>query len=107
MMESFPAVRVTGVLTVKPCGSVADCPSGFVTTTFQAPACFPVRSSVHAIRDDETTETPVATISGCPDLVSRTVAPFWKPVPARSVIWTALPVYPEFGVIPAIAGAGI
>jgi hypothetical protein len=54
-----------------------------------------------------TTITPDATIAGADELLRITVAPFWKPDPARLVIVMELPVSPESGLMPVITGPGL
>ena len=79
-----------------------------VTTTFQAPvAAVDGTATWQAIFVDETITTFVAARSEDPERVSLTVAPFWKPVPARSVIATVDPRVPVFGVIDETAGGGV
>ncbi len=54
-----------------------------------------------------TTITPDATIEEAEVLLRITVAPFWKPDPARLVIVMELPVSPESGLIPVITIVGL
>jgi hypothetical protein len=87
--------------------SVADWPSVLVTTTFHGPVAAPVRLKVQVILVEETRETLVPLISVWPLLVSLTVTPVRKPVPARLVMLT-LPLFsPELGVMLVIVGAGV
>ena len=65
----------------------------------------PVRSKVQVIWVEEATFTEVAVISVLSVLVSLTVASETKPVPARLVIFTVVPVTPELGVMPVTVGA--
>jgi hypothetical protein len=94
-------------VTVKPSVSVADWLSGLVTTTFQAPADFPVRSKMQVIFVALTTVgDPAAGMSAWPVFVSFTVTPAWKPVPARFVMPTGPLLGAEAGVIEVTVGAG-
>jgi len=81
-------------------------PSGLVTTTFHCPAAAPARLNVQVSCVEETNPTDIPVISGYPERVSRTVAPFWKLAPARLVMGTALPTIPDEGVMPVMDGAG-
>jgi hypothetical protein len=79
-------------------------PSGFVTITFQLPVARVLRLNAQDNWLDVMKNTDVPGISGCPARVSRTVAPFLKPEPARLVIITVVPFVPAIGVIPVITG---
>jgi hypothetical protein len=79
-------------------------PSGFVTITFQLPVARVFRLNAQDNRLEEMKNTEVPGISGSPARVSRTVAPFMNPEPARLVIMTVVPLVPEPGVIPVITG---
>jgi hypothetical protein len=80
-----------------------------VTTTFQRPAVFPVRSKVQLIWVADTTVTLVACIFVCPDITSITVVvPVeLKPVPTRLVILTVPVLMPIAGYIDVTVGAGL
>jgi hypothetical protein len=94
------------LFTKNPFGRTATLPSGLVTTIVRVPRDAPARSNVQLIRFWFTTATPDATISGADELLRITVAPFWKPDPARLVI-IVFPVMLEFGLIPVTTGPGL
>ena len=57
-----------GYWMLKAASSVALLPSSFVTTTLQSPVDLPARSKSQVMEVGETTATPVASMSGRPDL---------------------------------------
>src|SRR5205085_2125298 len=86
-------------VTVNAAASVALDASGFVTTTFHAPAALPRRSSVAlTAAPDDWVEASVPITSGCPLRVSFTPAPGWTSAPETSTVTDpALP--PRLGEI--------
>jgi hypothetical protein len=79
----------------------------FFTVTSQDPGEVPAgRVKVHIRCAESSTFTFEAKRSGFPVLESFTEAPLIKFVPVRFPILTALPLFPEFGVILITVGAG-
>ena len=73
-------------------------PLGLVTTTVQRPiAAVDGNGSRQVIFVGDTTTTLVAAMSPYPYRVSMTVAPDWKPVPARVGISMVDPCVPALG----------
>ena len=103
----IPLTNTPAPFTKNPFGNTATLPSGLVTTTLRAPREAPARFTVQLIWFWFTTTTPDATISGADELLRITVAPFWKPDPARLVIVIVLPVIPESGLILVTIGPGV
>jgi len=95
------------LMTVNPL-LLADLLSGLVTTTSHDPIVAPIRSNEQVIFDEDTTITlvPVMVSGGDPVRVNFTVAPGWKPVPARLEISTVQPRLPETGVMELTVNTG-
>jgi hypothetical protein len=90
-----------GNLTLNPSASIPDCPSPLTTTTFHRPGAAPEgRDIEQVIRFEDPTLTPVAGISGSPDLVSLTAAPLINPFPPTETGTTVEPTVPDEGDTP-------
>ena len=87
--------------------NVPDCPSVFVTTTFHCPVAAPVIGHVPLLNIAEPLKVnPEHAMSGCPVLVSFTVAPLKKLVPVTEEMATEALLYPDAGLIAVTVGAG-